>query len=130
MDGVNRQILLASRPAGMPQETDFRLVETPIPRPGPGEALIRTLFLSVDPYMRGRMRGNGSYAKPMDIGDVMIGGTVGRVIESNDPRIASGELVEGMLGWQDYAVATAKLLRRIDPGVAPISTALSVLGMP
>ncbi len=130
MDGVNRQILLVSRPVGMPQESDFRLVETPVPRPGPGEALVRTLFLSVDPYMRGRMRANGSYARGLDVGEVMIGGIVGRVVESNDPRIASGEVVEGMLGWQDYATAPAKLLRRIDPAVAPISTALSVLGMP
>ena len=130
MDVVNRQVLLASRPVGMPRESDFQMVESPLPRPRPGEALVRALYLSVDPYMRGRMRGTPSYARPVDVGEVMVGGVVGRVIESHDPRLAEGELVEGMLGWQDYAVAPAKNLRRIDPSVAPISTALSVLGMP
>ena len=130
METVNRQIVMAARPAGMPTESDFQLVESALPRPRPGEALIRTLYLSVDPYMRGRMRQNGSYTKALELGDVMVGGVVGRVVESNDPRLAIGELVEGMLGWQDYAVAPAKALRRIDPAVAPVSTALSVLGMP
>ena len=130
MEGQNRQIVLSARPSGMPKEGDFRLVEAPVPRPGPGEALVRTLYLSVDPYMRGRMRPNGSYARGLDIGEVMTGGIVGRVVESNDPRVGSGEIVEAMLGWQDYATAPAKHLRRIDPGAGPISTALYVLGMP
>jgi NADPH:quinone reductase len=131
MEGQNRQIILAARPAGMPKEGDFRLVESPVPRPGPGEALVRSLYLSVDPYMRGRMRATAaSYARPLDVGEVIVGGIVGRVVESNDPRIGSGELVEATLGWQDYATAPAKYLRRIDPGVGPISTALYVLGMP
>jgi len=130
MEGVNRQIVLASRPVGLPKESDFRLVESPVPKPRPGEVLVRTLFLSVDPYMRGRIRENGGYARRTELGEVMTGGIVGRVVESNDPRIGSGELVEGMLGWQDYATAPAKALRKVNPAIAPISTALSVLGMP
>jgi NADPH:quinone reductase len=130
MDGVNRQIVLAARPVGLPKESDFRLVESPLPRPRPGEVLVRALYLSVDPYMRGRMRQNGSYAHSVNIGEVMVGGIVGRVVESNDPRLGEGDLVEGMLGWQDYAIGTAKALRHIDPTVAPAATWLYVLGMP
>ena len=130
MPWVNRQITLAAIPAGMPKESDFRLVEHPIPEPGAGEALVRTLFLSVDPYMRGRISGRPSYARPVQPGEVMVGGVVGEVVQSNDPRIGQGDIVEGMLGWQDYAVAPAKSLRKVDPNIAPISTALYVLGMP
>jgi NADPH-dependent curcumin reductase CurA len=130
MEGLNHQIVLAARPTGLPKEADFRLVESEMPRPRPGEVLVRSLFLSVDPYMRGRMRSNGSYTRAVELGEVMTGGIVGRVMESNDPRLGSGEVVEGMLGWQEYATAPAKALRRVDPQVAPISTALSVLGMP
>ena len=130
MPTVNRQITLASRPAGMPKESDFLMVETPLPRAGAGEALIRSLYLSVDPYMRGLISGRSSYAKPVNPGEVMVGGAAGRVVESNDPRIAAGDLVEGMLGWQEYAVASAKSLRKIDPNGAPVSTSLGVLGIP
>src|SRR5579862_5793313 len=130
MDEVNRQIRLIGRPAGAPKESDFRLVESEVPRPRPGEVLVRSLFLSVDPYVRGRLRPDSLTMPAGENGDVMAGGIVGRVIESNDPRVGSGEVVEGMLGWQDYATAPAKALRRIDPSVAPISTALSVLGTP
>ncbi len=101
-----------------------------MPQPRPGEVLVRSLFLSVDPYMRGRMRSQASYARSLEIGEVMVGDIVGRVIESHDPRVATGEVVEAPLGWQDYAVAPAKALRRIDPAIAPITTALYVLGMP
>ncbi len=114
----------------MPKETDFRLIESPMPHPGAGEALVRALYLSVDPYMRGRMTGKTTYARGVQPGEVMVGGVVGEVVESNDPRFASGDIVEGMLGWQDYAVAPAKSLRKIDPSLAPITTALYVLGMP
>jgi hypothetical protein len=127
---MNRQITLAERPSGMPRESDFRLVESPLPHPGAGEVLVRTLYLSVDPYMRGRMNGGMTYARGVQPGDVMVGGVVGRVEESNDPRLAKGDIVEGMLGWQDYAVAPAKTLRKLDPSAAPITTALGVLGMP
>jgi NADPH-dependent curcumin reductase CurA len=127
---VNRQIILAARPVGMPKESDFRLIESPLPHLGAGEVLTRSLYLSVDPYMRGRMSGQASYAKGLQPGDVLVGGVVGRVMESNDPRVAKGDIVSGMLGWQDYAVSPAKALRKIDPKAAPITTALYVLGMP
>jgi NADPH:quinone reductase len=130
MDGINRQIILTTRPVGLPKESDFRLVESPMPQPRPGEVLVRALYLSVDPYMRGRIRQNGGYARGVEIGEVMVGGVVGCVVESNDPRFAAGDLVEGMLGWQDYAIAPAKALRRIDSTIAPVSAWLSVLGMP
>ncbi|HLH19542.1 MAG TPA: NADP-dependent oxidoreductase [Bryobacteraceae bacterium] len=130
MPSANRQIVLAAVPNGMPKETDFRLIESPMPHPGAGEALVRSLYLSVDPYMRGRMTGKTTYARGVQPGEVMVGGVVGEVVESNDPRFASGDIVEGMLGWQDYAVAPAKSLRKIDPSLAPITTALYVLGMP
>jgi hypothetical protein len=118
---MNRQITLAERPSGMPRESDFRLVESPLPHPGAGEVLVRTLYLSVDPYMRGRMNGGMTYARGVQPGEVMVGGVVGRVEESNDPRLAKGDIVEGMLGWQDYAVAPAKTLRKLDPSAAQIS---------
>ncbi len=130
MSEVNRQIVLSARPVGMPKETDFRMVESPIPHAGAGEALVRSLYLSVDPYMRGRITGKASYAKGIQPGEVMVGGVVGEVCESNDPRIAKGDIVSAMLGWQDYAVAPAKSLRRVDPEHGPITTALYVLGMP
>jgi NADPH:quinone reductase len=130
MSWVNRQIVLAAIPTGVPKESDFHLVEKPIPEPGAGEALVRTLFLSVDPYMRGRISGRPSYARPVQPGEVIVGGVVGEVVQSNDPRIGQGDIVEGMLGWQEYAVAHAKSLRKIDPNLAPISTALYMLGMP
>jgi NADPH:quinone reductase len=114
----------------MPVESDFRLVESEMPIPGPGEALVRALYLSVDPYMRGRIGGQHSYAKPVEPGSVIVGGVAGQVLESNDPRLAKGDYVEGSLGWQEYAVASAKTLRKIDPKLAPVSTALYVLGLP
>lgn len=127
---MNRQITLAARPVGMPKESDFRMVEAPVPNPGRGEVLVRTLYLSVDPYMRGRLTGVTTYARGLDLGDVIVGGVAGRVLESKDPRCAPGDIVEGMLGWQEYAAAPAKSLRRIDPAAGPISSALYVLGMP
>jgi NADPH-dependent curcumin reductase CurA len=114
----------------MPKPSDFRLVETPLPHAGPGEAVVKALYLSLDPYMRGRMTGKTTYAKGVQPGEVLVGGVVGEVVESSDPRIAQGDIVEGMLGWQDYAAAPAKTLRKIDPSHGPISTALYVLGMP
>jgi NADPH:quinone reductase len=113
----------------MPKESDFRLVESPIPQPGAGEALVRGLFLSVDPYMRRRIGGAGGYANPVQPGEVMVGAVAGEVIESRDPRLTAGDRVEGMLGWQEYAVAPAKSLRKISPETVPLSTALYVLGM-
>src|SRR5579862_7648178 len=97
---VNRQIVLAARPVGLPEEGDFRLVESPVPVAGAGEALVRTLYLSVDPFMRNRMSGKFGYGKTLQPGDVIFGSVVGRVIESNDPRASSGDIVYGTLGWQ------------------------------
>ncbi len=126
----NRQIVLAARPRGYPKETDFRLVETEAPTPGPGEVLVRGIYLSVDPYMRGRMNDVKSYAPPAQLGEVMTGGVVGAVVESRHPRFQPGEIASGDLGWQQYAVAKGEALRKVDPRLAPISTALGVLGMP
>lgn len=127
---MNRQILLAARPVGYPKESDFNLVENPVPTPEPGQMLVRVIYLSLDPYMRGLMNAKGSYAAPLKIGDLMVGGTVGKVIQSSLPGFVKGDIVEGMLGWQQYAVSNGNGLRKIDPQVAPISTALDVLGMP
>ena len=126
---INRQIVLASRPEAAPVEGNFDLVETPVPEPGEGEALVRALYLSLDPYMRGRMRDAISYAPPLAIGEVMTGGMVGEVVQSKAAELAPGDLVEGVLGWQDYAVAKAKHLRKVGD-VDPPSLALGVLGMP
>jgi NADPH-dependent curcumin reductase CurA len=126
---MNQQITLAARPEGFPQQSDFRLIESPIPEPREGEILVRTIYLSVDPYMRGRMSDRKSYADPVNIGDVMVGEVVGIVEHSNDPRYAAGDVVAGHLGWQQYAICTANQLRRVPKGL-PISTALHVVGMP
>ena len=130
MTTVNRQITLASRPVGFPEVSDFDLVYSTLPSPAAGEALVRSIYLSLDPYMRGRMNDAESYARPVAIGEVMTGGAVALVVESEDPSLRPGDVVEGMLGWQEYAVAQRRDLRNIDPGLAPISTALGVLGMP
>jgi NADPH:quinone reductase len=127
---VNKQIVLAQRPEGFPKETDFRLVESTVPTPVTGEILVRTLYLSVDPYMRGRMNDVKSYAPPVKLGEVMVGGVVGQVAESRHPQFQKGDFVEGFLGWQQFAVSDGKGIRKIDPNLAPLSTALSVLGMP
>jgi NADPH-dependent curcumin reductase CurA len=127
---TNKQITLAVRPVGFPKESDFRLVELPVPTPGPGQFLVQSLYLSVDPYMRGRMNAAKSYAPPVELGGVMVGGVVGQVVESHHPRFAAGEIVEGYFGWQQYAVSDGVGVRKVDPSLAPISTALGVLGMP
>ena len=127
---LNRQILLANRPVGMPKASDFLLIETSIPTPADGQVLCETLYLSLDPYMRGRMSPSKSYAKPVEINEVMTGGTVGKVIESRDPNLKAGDIVFGYGGWQDYWVHNGKTLKNVDPDIAPISTATGVLGMP
>jgi NADPH-dependent curcumin reductase len=124
-----RRVVLARRPPGEPAEADFRIEEIPVPQPGPSQALVRVIYLSLDPYMRGRMRDMASYAAPVGIGEVMTGGTVGEVVKSNHPQLKVGDIVEDRLGWQEYAVGGATL-RKIDPSLAPISTANGVLGMP
>ncbi|MBP1474090.1 NADP-dependent oxidoreductase [Frateuria sp. MAH-13] len=127
---VNRQITLASRPVGAPTATHFALAERPAPVPGEGEVLLRNLYLSLDPYMRGRMSDAESYAEPMAVGDVMVGGTVARVVSSRHPDWQAGDLVLAYGGWQDYALSDGRGLSRLDPGMAHPSLALGVLGMP
>jgi len=127
---VNRQITLASRPVDYPVESDFNLVESPIPEPQEGEVLVQAIWLSLDPYMRGRMRDVRSYATPVELDQVMVGGVAGRVIRSRTPALAEGDIVEGPLGWQEYAISDESRLRMVDQGLGPLSTALGVLGMP
>ncbi|WP_419908467.1 NADP-dependent oxidoreductase [Hoeflea sp.] len=126
----NRRIVLASRPKGAPTKDNFRLEETEIPEPKEGELLLRTLYLSLDPYMRGRMNDAPSYAPPVNIDEVMIGGTIARVEVSNNPHYAAGDLVQSMSGWQDYAVSDGTGLARLDKDMPQPSFALGVLGMP
>ncbi len=129
-DAQNRRIVLASRPEGEPKPDDFRLETGALPEPGAGEVLIRTRWLSLDPYMRGRMSDAKSYAKPVEVGAVMEGGTVGEVVASNNERFHEGDIVLGQGGWQEHSVSDGKGLRKLDPGTAPVQTALGVLGMP
>ena len=126
----NLQVVLASRPQGPVDEKNFRLVESPIPSPKEGEVLVRNLYLSLDPYMRMRMNEGKSYAPPVQIGEVMVGGTIAEVVESKTPRFKSGDIVGARGGWQRYAAVDAATLRKIDTRGAPLSTALSVVGMP
>ncbi|MFP5252638.1 MAG: NADP-dependent oxidoreductase [Actinomycetes bacterium] len=124
------QIRLAARPVGEPQDDDFEVVTVDLPDPQDGEVLLRVVYLSLDPYMRGRMSEAKSYAAPVPLGEVMVGGTVCEVVESRHPGFAPGDLVLSYSGWQTHAVAHGRHLRRLDPAVAPVSTALGVLGMP
>jgi NADPH:quinone reductase len=125
---VNRRITLAARPSGFPEESDFSLEEADVPEPGPGEVLVRNRWVSVDPYQRGRMSTQRSYARGLELGDVMTAQAVGEVVETHDGRFAEGDLAVGQLGWQDYAVARAGALRNVPPGVQPPTLALHVLG--
>src|SRR6185436_19907483 len=126
----NKEIRFASRPAGMPTVDNFKIVDADTPPLNDGEVLVRTLYISVDPYLRGRMREGRSYVPPFQIGEVIRSGVVGEVIESRAPEFAPGDIVTGMLGWRLYNAATAPELRKVDPRVASITTALGVLGMP
>jgi len=130
MSRVNRQITLAARPVGTPKESDFALVETPVPELEEGQFLIQTVYLSVDPYMRGRMNDRKSYAEPVKLGAVMVGEAVGKVVESKHPKFQVGDVVAGMIGWQEYLVSDGTEIRKVHTGSQPISTALGVLGMP
>ena len=127
---MNTQVLLASRPKGWVTEDNFRIVETPAPVPNDGEALVRNRWLSLDPYMRGRMSDAKSYVPPAALDAVMVGQTVGEVIESRDPSLRPGDTVLTQLGWQLYGVARAADLHKIDASRAPASCYLGVLGMP
>ena len=127
---INRQIVLAKRPSGKPESTNFRLEESAIPVPEEGQVLCKTFYLSLDPYMRGRMNAGKSYAPPVEIDEVMGGGTVGQVIESKNSGFSAGDLVFGYGGWQEFWVQQGMELKKVDPQIAPISTATGVLGMP
>lgn len=127
----NNRIVLASRPDGVPTADNFRLERTPLPSPAEGQVLLRNLWLSLDPYMRGRMNEGRSYAAPLEIDDTMEGGTVSEVVESRHPGLAPGDVVLAHGGWQAFAVADGESLqRKLDPQQAPVTTALGVHGMP
>ena len=130
MTNVNRRIVLAARPHGEPNASHFRLEEARMPVAKAGEVLLANHYLSLDPYMRGRMSAAKSYAEPVAIGDTMVGATVAEVIESQHPDYRVGETVVGFGGWQDFAVSDGRGLRRLDPEAAPVTTALGILGMP
>lgn len=126
----NKQILLAARPSGEPKPEHFKTVETETREPGEGEVLLKTLWLSLDPYMRGRMNAAKSYAKPVEPGEVMVGGTVNEVAASKHQGFKPGDIVFSSTGWQEYALSDGKGLVKLDPKNAPVQTALGVLGMP
>ncbi|MBT4108525.1 MAG: NADP-dependent oxidoreductase, partial [Pelagibacterales bacterium] len=127
----NKQILMKTRPVGMPKLENFDIIESNIPEARHGEVLIKILWLSLDPYMRGRMSKAKSYAASLNEGDLILGGAVGKVINSHTPEYKEGDIVEGFsLGWQEYAIANPASIRKINPNLAPIQTAVGVLGMP
>lgn len=130
MTHAGKRIVLASRPKGEPKASDFRLEDYTLPAPGDGQVALRTIWLSLDPYMRGRMSDGPSYAAPVPIGGVMEGGTVAEVLESKSSAFAPGDIVLAHSGWQTHGIADAKGLRKIDPSLGPVSTAVGVLGMP
>ena len=125
-----KRVVLASRPVGEPKLSDFRIEEFIVPTPGPGEVLLRTIWLSLDPYMRGRMSEGPSYAAPVPVSGVMEGETVSEVIASNNPDFAKGDIVRKRAGWLTHAISKGKSLVKVDPALAPISTSVGVLGMP
>ena len=125
----NKEIRLASRPVGTPALDNFNTVDTHVPQPGEGEVLVRTLYISVDPYLRGRMREGRSYIAPFEVGQVIESGAVGEVVESRTARFQAGDIVTGMFGWRLYNVTGADSLMKVPAGV-PVTTALGVLGMP
>ena len=127
---ANRRIVLASRPKGAPGADNFRLESDEIPTPADGQVLLRTVFLSLDPYMRGRMSDAKSYANPVGVGELMVGGTVSRVVRSNHTKFAAGDWVLSYSGWQDYAVSDGSDLMPLGPDPQHPSYALGVLGMP
>jgi NADPH-dependent curcumin reductase CurA len=127
---VNRRIVLASHPSGMPTEENFRLETVPVPQPGEGQVLLQTRYLSLDPYMRGRMNPGKSYAEGVAVGEVMVGGTVSQVIRSNNPSFAEGDLVTAYAGWQDYGLSNGEDLMKLPAAITQPSFALGILGMP
>ncbi len=130
MSAKNIQVLLANRPVGWVKETDFQIVETEIPQPSEGEFLVKNHYLSLDPYMRGRMNDSKSYAAKAELGDVMTGGTVGEVVTSNHPKFQVGDKVVTSLGWQQYGLSNGTGIRKITSETIPLSAYLGVVGMP
>jgi NADPH-dependent curcumin reductase CurA len=138
MANGNRKIVLVARPQGVPKESDFAIVDAPIPEPGPGELLVRARYLSVDPLQRLRMNPSSTYGETIPLGTVVWGRQVGTVVASRNPCFQEGDVVEGMLGWQEYAISDGRTERaeyapgitRVEPSLAPVSTALGILGMP
>jgi NADPH-dependent curcumin reductase CurA len=126
----NKRVVLASRPKGWVTEDNFRVESAPVPQPKDGEVLVKNLWLSLDPYMRGRMNDTKSYAAKQELGEVMIGGTVGEVVESKNPKFAAGDKVLGMFGWQQYGLSNGAGLNKIDASRVPMQAFLGVLGMP
>src|SRR6476661_5517672 len=124
------QVRLARRPEGEPDDSTYRFTHDEVPSPADGQVLLRVVYLSLDPYMRGRMSAARSYAAPVEVGDVLVGGTVCVVEESRHPEYAPGDMVLSYSGWQTHAISDGSGLRRLDPSVVPVSTALGVLGMP
>jgi len=129
-EAVNRAWTMASRPDGEPTAENFEIVESPIPTAKHGEVLIRTQYMSLDPYMRGRMRSGPSYATPLQLGEVMTGEVVARVEQSESPLYKVGDTVRANIGWQEWAAVGAHIVRPVNSDLAPISTALGILGMP
>ena len=132
MANVNREIHLKSRPTGMPTAANFELVDTPMPRPGPGQFPVRNVWMSVDPYMRGRMMDRKSYVPPFQVGAPLDGGSVGQVVESKHDGFAAGDYVCGFAGggWREYYVCDGAMIQKVDPAVAPLQSFLGVMGMP
>ena len=127
---TNKRIVLASRPTGWVEEANFRVEDAPIPEPGANEVLVRNHWLSLDPYMRGRMNDTKSYAKSVDIDEVMVGGCAGEVVKSNHPKFAAGDKVVGALGWQLYGIAAGDALQKVDASAIPLQAFLGPVGMP
>jgi NADPH-dependent curcumin reductase CurA len=127
----NREIRLKSRPVGLPKTSDFELAETPVPTPGHGQVLVRNIYMSVDPYMRGRMVDRKSYVPPFQIGEVLSGGAIGQVVSANgNSDFKTGDFVSNFNGWREWFVSSSQGLQKIDPTIAPIQSYLGALGMP
>ena len=126
----SREIRLKNRPEGLPRESDFELAEVELPQPAEGEIMVQNVYMSVDPYMRGRMHDRKSYMPPFQLGKPLDGGCIGRVIESKNGPFQVGDYVVGMLGWREYFVSDGQGLFKVEPGIAPIQAYLGTLGMP
>ena len=126
---MQKQIKLASRPVGTPSMEDFAFIEAPIAAPSDGEVLVRTIYISVDPYLRGRMQDVKSYIPPFQLNEVITSGVIGQVVESRSEHFSKGDVIIGNLGWQEYSIANEREIRKIDPTLAPVSAHLSIIGM-